>query len=41
MKANVTVSRTPSVTCHDDAVGDTTRDRSVVMHIDGQQFGIR
>ena len=41
MKANVTVSRSPSVTCHDDAFGDTTRDRSVALHTDGQPFWIR
>ena len=36
MKANVTVSRTLCVTCHNchnDAVGHTTRDRSVAWHV--------
>lgn len=42
MKANVTVSRTLCVTCHNcynDAVGHTTRDRSVAWRSDGQHLG--
>ena len=42
MKANVTVSRTLCVTCHNchnDAVGRATRDRSVAWQNGGQQFG--